>query len=698
MSQLPIRALRLYKQGIGYFERRGEIQGETVSLVIPRETTNDALKSLNITVHRGGPLLSVDYETPEDKNKILAELSIKIADRSSLVDLLNSLRGSRVILHLHSNLEVTGRVVGVETSLDAAVQPPSVILQGETDPTVIQVVSVAEISGLSLLDQRAITDVRFFLDVSQTELTRTTLTVRLADGQHDLAISYLAGSPTWRVSYRIVSDSDNTARLVGWGLFDNSLDEDLENVSLTLVSGRPISFEYGLYESRTPSRPKVSDDPAGLESVSTDPRVREALSAISHDLRTPLTSIVGFADLLARVGTLTKEQGNFVNSIRQSAKRMSDMMNSLLDIMRLKEEGGDSDQPRTSLYRSGPLGDLKVSSSYFIPLVMGNAETQFMTYEVKTPVSVKRGQSAMVPIVDAPLTVEALCVYNGDKMPNHPLLVWRLQNTTGVALEQGPVTIIHDGQYLGEGLMRFTGAGDDIQIPYALEFGILVTEETNWSEKELFSLTFDSERREVIVRRYQIFEHVYLLSNRMGAAVRVLIERRDPTRGEYFEMPPADFAVEGHTRWGVEVPAHGETTTTIRVRDVYESKEDISSWQLDYVEEMRTAGVLAEAPYNLLKNLLDEKQRAADEAEELKSLQSEYEQIVSLQEQLRKNLDALGQSEREAAIRNRVLDDLDASENRRREIETRTVSLNSQIKQRQQTQQTIIDQIYGSAE
>jgi hypothetical protein len=245
----------LYKLGIGYFERRGVFKGKTVALVIPREATNDALKSLNVTVHQGDPVLSIDYETPEDKAKVLAEIPIRLSDRSSMVDLLTSLRGNNVLLNLEDGTTASGRLIGVEASLDKNEHLATVVLQSEMDGHRIQSLAIESIRNLELLDERAATDISFFLDVSQTEQTRTTLTVQLSDDEHDLEISYLAPSPTWRVSYRIVSDGANTVRLIAWGLFDNSLDEDLEDVTLTLISGRPISFEYGLYESRTPTRP-----------------------------------------------------------------------------------------------------------------------------------------------------------------------------------------------------------------------------------------------------------------------------------------------------------------------------------------------------------------------------------------------------------------------------------------------------------
>jgi hypothetical protein len=96
VSQLPIHKLTLYKQGIGYFERRGEIEGDKVSLVVPLANINDTLKSLTIVPHDGSQVFGVDYETPADRDKVLQDLSVRLADRSSLVDLLASLRGSRV--------------------------------------------------------------------------------------------------------------------------------------------------------------------------------------------------------------------------------------------------------------------------------------------------------------------------------------------------------------------------------------------------------------------------------------------------------------------------------------------------------------------------------------------------------------------------------------------------------------------------
>lgn len=698
-TQLPIRALTLYKQGIGHFTRRGVVEDRVVSLVVPRGATNDLLKSLNIVVHEGGQVVSVDYETPEDKTKVMGDLSVKLGDRASLVDLLVSLRGTQITLSLQSGDSASGRLIGVESSLHPTANPPVVVLQDADEPANVTMFPVSQVMGLRLHDDRALTDVGFFLDVSRVEQTRTTLTVRVAGGQnaeprHDLEISYLAPSPVWRASYRLIADFNGRASLTVWGLFDNTLDEDLEDVSLTLISGRPISFEYELYESRVPSRPVVSDNPMAIEAVTKDPRIAEAMAMLSHDFRSPLSVIIGSAQLMDEMseGISDKERG-MLDMIKTSAERLLQMTHDLVRLGNLR--GGNVEHNEASHYRSGPLGDLKVSGSYFTPLMLGNAEADAMTYAVETPVSVQRGRSAMVPLLNVQINYEPLCVYNGDKLPNHPLHVWRFQNTTGYALEQGPVTVEQAGRYLGEGLLRFSGVDDDIHIPYALEFGVLVSERSETRPSQLHSLAVDAAQRKINISRAEITEYQYTLTSRVDRDIRVQVERRDPTRGEFFEMPQPDFSAEGYTRWAVVVPAQGETTFAVRVRRINARPEDAATWGEKFIAELWAAGLLTPEQHTLLMDLLAEKDRNSSSQGQISSLQKEAAAIGELQEGLRKNLVTLGASERETTIREQILADLEVSEHRRREIANQINTLNGQIKAAQESQVTLLDELYG---
>jgi hypothetical protein len=425
-----------------------------------------------------------------------------------------------------------------------------------------------------------------------------------------------------------------------------------------------------------------------------NPLLAESLSTITHELRTPLTSISGYATLLERgaAGALSEQQRDMLRPIRQQAERMQSVLNDLLSLVRLWDTGAE---PPTLFYRAGPLGDLKVSGSYFMPLQMGNAEPAYLTYPVAAPVSVRRGQSAMVPIIDAEVTFESLCVYNGAKMPNHPLLVWRLRNSTGVALEQGPVTIVEEGQYRGEGLIRFTGVGDDLHIPFALEFGILVRQETESEPRRLWQVAFDTASRQAQVSWAYITAHRYTLESHIGREVTVRIEQRDRTGGSYVEMPTPELSDGGHTRWPVVVPAHGEAEFTIREREIRMEVEDVATWSPEYVEELHGARLLTERAHGLLRQLSDAVVREALAEQQVATLRVEYQQIGARQEQFRKNLGALGASDRETQLRNRMLDDLEASEDRRRAIEAALIELEQQTRQAQSDRRVALDEIFG---
>ncbi len=79
-----------------------------------------------------------------------------------------------------------------------------------------------------------------------------------------------------------------------------------------------------------------------LETAYVELRRLEQLKAdlthmIVHDMKNPLTSIGGYADLVARAGTLTSTQERFLERIRQNSQRLLSMINNMLDIGRLEE-------------------------------------------------------------------------------------------------------------------------------------------------------------------------------------------------------------------------------------------------------------------------------------------------------------------------------------------------------------------------
>lgn len=62
----------------------------------------------------------------------------------------------------------------------------------------------------------------------------------------------------------------------------------------------------------------------------------EFVSIVSHDLRSPLTAILGYVELLERVGPLNDAQSSFVQRVKQSVDHITNLISDLLDLGRLE--------------------------------------------------------------------------------------------------------------------------------------------------------------------------------------------------------------------------------------------------------------------------------------------------------------------------------------------------------------------------
>ncbi|MBX0329972.1 hypothetical protein K2Z83_20095 [Oscillochloris sp. ZM17-4] len=319
---LPISRITIYKHGVGYFERRGPLSGESLRLTFAREAMDDVLKSLVAMDLGAGQVRSVDFETPEDRAAVLERGSIHLSDRQSMLDLLRDLRGrrARLVLDAEGEIVIEGLIVGVDYEQDEPLRRAIVSIY-EADARQVRALPIAELARVDLLDDAAAADLGYFLKAAQSEEDRRSAIIHLSPGDHDLLVGYIAPAPAWRVSYRLLfEEKDEGGRmkdeagtsgaqeasplspqpsafvlLQGWGIFDNQMDEDLDQVELTLVAGMPISFRYRLYEPRTPERPLVEDEertvgaPIFFDAAPQAPPAAEMM-ALGDVMRAPMAA------------------------------------------------------------------------------------------------------------------------------------------------------------------------------------------------------------------------------------------------------------------------------------------------------------------------------------------------------------------------------------------------------------------------
>ncbi|MBN1963517.1 MAG: HAMP domain-containing histidine kinase [Anaerolineae bacterium] len=66
----------------------------------------------------------------------------------------------------------------------------------------------------------------------------------------------------------------------------------------------------------------------------------DLLGTVAHDLKTPISSIKSYADLIAHAGDLNEHQQHYLGRIYQAVQQMNNLVNDLLDLVWV-EEGMD---------------------------------------------------------------------------------------------------------------------------------------------------------------------------------------------------------------------------------------------------------------------------------------------------------------------------------------------------------------------
>jgi hypothetical protein len=653
MANLPVREMVLYKHGVGFFVRQGAVDGQQTQLTFRKDEINDVLKSLAVFDQSGGQVLGIHYQTPMDRAARLASSSIRLSQGASLRDLVRDLRGRTCDMTFAGTAEIVhGRIIG----LDEARQEEEDATVSVLTSTEIRVFALKSIQSIRIVDDQSAQDLTYFLDTSMAEDDRRVVTVRLSEGKHDLAVYYVAPSPTWRVSYRLVADSDENASsgkalLQGWGLFDNRLEEDLDNVRVTLVAGQPISFIYELYASRIPQRPTVQDESriapgpieyasAMMDYLSDEVEAEESVQGIgaAHD----------GASYFARQSMPTG-----YTSAPQPAPRMA------------KQAIAASAQPQAEAKDTG----------------------ETFQYVVTTPVSVKRGESALVPIIGKEISYDRELLYNAAKLPNHPVAALRYRNTTGLTLERGPVTVVEDGDYKGEAVISFTKEDNEVYVPFAVELGVKVTERTT-SENKYTVLRI--ENRAIFEQYYTITATTYVIENTTSKPQTVTIEAPIQTSWDLYETRKPDVETTNDQRWKVEVPKKGRAEFTRKIRNLRYYRRDIHNLDYRRLQDYLENKWLSDELYTSLKEILDTMAAMNKAQERIGKLQNQRQNLYQQQEQIRANLGALTASGQEAALRKRLLNQMESTQDTLDAIDKELAELETFIQQADKKVQDLI--------
>ncbi len=605
-ADLPVRKVVLYKHGIGFFERQGQVPAaESAAFQFKASEMNDVLKSLTVS-SAGAPVSGVRYESSDPLAKKLEGFPFRIGEAQPLSRLLDQFKGSRIRLRLTAN-DVEGTIISSVTIPATQNQPERHQLVLLMDDGEIRNVDPSAATGIRFVDPKVQQQFRDYLLLlaGARNLDKRSVTIESAsDRARSVLARYVVPTPIWKSSYRLVFDDQAKPLLEGWAIVDNTTGEDWTGVTLSLVSGMPVSFISPLYEPRYVSRPvaELPGDRAQRPILHAGVVEQEAARDQPFALAAPAAPPALGQAFGALGGARAKAAGEMSADMAARMERNVALPSTI-----------------------GPTAAAAVLGDLF-------------EYRIDHPVTVRKEESAMLPFAQQRIDGRKLLIFNESHGSQHPLNAVELSNATNNTLDGGAVTVFDAGAYAGEALFETIKSGDKRLISYAVDLGARITTAFDSSSKMLRDFTA---RRGLVTFRQSLKEiSTYTIHNVDQKERTVIIER--PARQGYdvVEPKPSEKTAETY-RYEVKVAAGATAKFPVTEERVLTETLALTNLTYDQLFVYIENRDLNEAGRAKLRPITDLKRQMVDIDRELGRLEQQIQERSQDQDRLRRNISSL---------------------------------------------------------
>ena len=744
-DRLPVRRVVLYKSGVGYFEHLGKVRGnQQVTIAFTSGQLDDVLKSLTTLDLSGGRVSGVSYNSDASLDRRLSALRLPLGEQTTRAQFLAALRGARLEVRT-AGARVVGRLLSVErlerringgtTTVDALalVTDTGDMQTIALDPGVT--VRIAE-TDLNQEVGRYLTAVASVRDQDVRRLTIATA----GTGERDLFVSYVSEVPVWKATYRLVLPTSTGSRkplLQGWAIVDNTVGEDWENVELSLVAGAPQSFIQPISRPYYLHRPVVPLPQRALLSPQTHQSaiatagaggiagsVTDNRSGVVPGVRVQVTkSGVRGSDAISAI---TDASGRFrIPGVPPGLYDVSFTLAGFRPVMRTGvtvssgmeviinatvEPGGVAEaldavaaapvvSTQSPAFRAGG-GGRGATQGFANQLDQARFDQQpdatagqlgdLFAYELKQPVTIRKNQSALVPILAADVEADKVSLWNPSSgSPRALRAVW-LTNATGLTLDGGSFSIIEGQSFSGEGLMEPLKAGERRLLSYALDLALNVEAKGESAPTRITKVRFAGG---VLIQETEERQQRTYTARNEDTEPRVLIVEHPARAGWTLadDLKAAETTASWH-RFRIPIPPKTTATFTVEEAHPTQAQYQVSSITDDQVGVLVREKAISPQSEAALREVLKRKAEIARLSGEASARQSEIDQIARDQERVRENIKTLRGSNQERQLLQRYVKQLEEQENR---LEVVRRELQALVAERQKAQEELNKFIEG---
>jgi len=600
-KDLPLKKVTLYSSGVACYEHEGRLFGSgNAEFLFTAAQINDVLKSLVVT-DPAAKTVSVEYQSEDTLRKTLESLKVNPSVAPTLYDLLKSQKGAE--LEVFAPHKITGKIISADKNLSRENGDGFSLSLAANDG--IHVIPFSEIQTFKFTDEKRNEDLNTALDLmlDASAKNRSKLGIRIgAQGGRNVKISYVMEAPVWKASYRL-DMGKNKALFQAWAIVDNSTDSDWNDVKLTLTTGRPVGFRQNLYAPYYTYRPEL---PLAIAQSARAETFASGTETAQYER-------AAAPQALANRKMMLKEASSVYNHYDEETEEAA---------------GIEGEVP-----------------SYFAgPNPAGSTAGQMFAFTSAEPVKLGRQKSMMMPLTLSTLPAEKVSVFSSfSSIPYgvsvHPKFCIRIENTSGLKLPAGPVTVFDGGEYAGDALLEFLGENEKRLIAYGDDIEVSGTK----SESALRNIESVKIAGGILSVSYrQIQTSTYSVKNTDKKERTVIIEH---AKKAGFDLA-TKAALEETTasKYRFKLKAAGASTAELKVEEsrTYGETRKILDMSSESFVAYTTNAEMPEKVKKAFEAIIKEREKVFAAQKVLADLQNRQAELGREQERVRKNLEALG--------------------------------------------------------
>ena len=611
-ATLPLSKVVLYSSGIGYFQHDGTIANRVqLDLRFSATQINDLLKSLVVQDFGGGKISTVTYGSRDPVAKTLGSFGINLHGNPSLGQILTQVRGERV--EVTAPQLITGTILGVEKKTES-------ILDGQSRRVVeheylnlvtdegFRSLPLAQIPRIKLTSAVLNAELQQALAVVATNHDTQAKSVSLmfeGSGNRAARVAYLTETPVWKTSYRLILEDNKAPYLQGWAIVENTTEQDWQQVTLSLVSGRPISFAMDLYQPLYNPRPVVQPE----LYANVKPQVYgDAVEEFKGPSAAPASAALG----KMKIERSTME--SFASSRRSVAV-----------------EGLAASDMAVDTIQATASAD-----------AIAQAKGELFEYRLETPVTLAKHTSALLPIINQTLQGQKVSIYHQSTNAKHPLNGYRLKNTSALHLMQGPMTLFDEGAYAGDARIEDLPPGQERFISYALDLKVEIAPKQEGGTQELATVSL--KKGTMLVSRRLVESHTYLINNRDLKPKTIIVEH--PSRPEWKLVEPKEATERTRDLYRFAVATDPGKSATLHVKETLPLQESIHLMEtgLDQILYYQQAKEIGAAVKEALQRIVQLRSKLDETRTQRTRQEQRIGEITAEHGRIRENMQRLQQN------------------------------------------------------